>query len=219
MAVVEIDQNSIKIAVEKIKREYSQISGNILDKAISNALNRAAQQCKTAASREIRRVYNVSAQTVNSSIKVRYSQPRTLTARVVASGRPLSLTSFGAKQETATERVRFDRRGNVVRTTRKTRKPPTSGVSFEVKRGEKSNLPTAFIQTANGGTTVFARGVYKGSSEGFEFTKPRLPIAKMTSLSIPMMFLNDDVMKPVTNTTGAFFMNRIEHEINFLMSK
>lgn len=217
--MIEIDTRSIQDAIKKIQENYSQMSEAHLHKAISNALNRSAQQARTAAGREIRNVYNISATQVNKELKVRYSQPRTLTARVVASGSPLSLTNFSPKQELATETVKFDRQGRVTRTTRKTRKAPKSGVSFEVKKGNRETLPTAFIQTANGGTTIFARGVYKGEGDGFEFGKARLPIAKMTTTSIPLMFANDDVMIPAGRHAEDFFIKRVDHEINFIMSK
>lgn len=217
--MIEIDNRSIQAAIAEIKRNYEHISDANLHKAISNALNRAATQSRTASGREIRKIYNISAANVNKQIKVRYSQPRTLTARVIASGSPLSLTLFGARQEKASETVKFDKKGNITRKSRTTRKAPKSGVSFEVKRGNREILPTAFIQSANGGTVVFARGTYKGQAEGFEFKKERLPISKMTTTSIPLMFGGDDVMQPLGRQTLDFFNKRIEHEINFIISK
>jgi hypothetical protein len=219
-AMIEIDNSSIQDAIRRIQRQYSNISGPVLHKAISNALNRAATQSRTAANKEIRKTYNISASALNNQMKVRYSQTRTLTARVVASGSPLSLTNFGASQTKGQDTVKFDKKGNLSRVTRKTRKRnPVSGVSFEIKKGNKEILPTAFIQTANGGTTVFARGSYKGSGEGFEFAKERLPIAKMTTISIPLMFANNEVMTPTGRQAEDFFSARIEHEINWLLQR
>jgi len=229
--MIEITNGSIQHAIKQVRENYNQISDAVLDKAISNALNRTAQQSKTAAGREIRKIYNVSASTVNKDMKVRYSQPRTLEARVISSGNPISLHNFGAKQEifssiSGTEVTRsfgytsFDRKGNASsRITRKKPRNPKSGVSFEVKKGNPQNLPTAFIQNANGGTTVFARGTYKAAGEGFSFAKERLPIAKMTSSSIPLMFADDEVMNPTVSNALELFSNRIDHEINYALSK
>lgn len=218
--MIEIETRSIQTAIRDIQRQYSNISGPILNQAISRALNRAAQQSKTVSNKEIRQVYNISASALNSQLKVRYSQPRNLTARVVASGSPLSLNYFNAKQETVAGTAKFNRKGELSRTTRKTRKRnPVSGVSFEIKKGRTENLPTAFIQTANGGNTVFARGQYKSAGEGFEFAKDRLPIGKMSTISIPLMFANNEVMTPVERSAESFFRARIEHEVNWLLQR
>mgnify|MGYP003494168391 FL=1 len=59
----------------------------------------------------------------------------------------------------------------------------------------------------------------KGKSEGLEFTKERLPIAKITTTSIPMMFVSNDVMTPTINKTNEELEDRIVHEINWILSK
>ena len=218
MANVEIDQKSIQNAIAKIRLEYSHVSGDILDKAISRALNRATQQGKTFVNREIRRVYNISSKTVNESLSVRYSTGSNLTSMIIAKGSPLSLNHFQAKQITPTVTTSFDRKGTASsRLTRKSRTNAAKGVTAMIKKGETINLPTAFIQYANGGITVFARGKYKSKSEGFEFGKERLPIGKMSTLSIPMMMIQEDVLRPLGNAVSDFFEKRIDHEIDFLL--
>lgn len=216
--MIEIDSRGIQNAIAEIRRNYTNISGDKLNTAISRALNRAAQQTRTVANKEIRKTYNISAAAINNSLKVRYSQSRRLTASVWASGSPLSLTNFNAKQETRSETIKFDRKGKLSRTTRKSRKSPVSGVSFEIKKGNKENIPTAFIQSANGGTTVFARGAYGGTGEGFEFAKERLPIAKLSTVSVPLMFANNEVMMPSSRQAEEFFSARVAHEISWLLS-
>lgn len=218
--MVEINPASIQDAIAKIKREYSHISGDKLNKAISNALNRAASQSRTAVNAEIRKVYNISAAKINNEIKVRYSTARTLESRVVASGSPLSLNNFQAKQIGSKVTTSFNRRGVASsRLNRKSRSNAAKGVSAIIKKGETINLPTAFIQVANGGVTVFARGKAKGKGEGFEFGKERMPIGKITTTSIPLMFANKDVIAPVGRAAEDFFVKRIDHEISWLMSR
>ncbi len=218
--VIEFNKRSIQEAVAKIKKEYGHISEENLNKAISNALNRSAQQSKTAAGREIRKKYNISTNKVNEAMKVRYSQPRTLEARVVASGSPLSLSDFQAKQVGERATTSFDRKGRASsRLNRKSRTNAVKGVSAVIKKGETIVLPTAFIQVANGGITVFARGKYKSKGDGFEFAKARLPIGKLTTTSIPLMFANDEVIQPVGRNAEDFFSKRIDHEISYILSK
>lgn len=218
--MIEITQKSIKDAVEKIRKEYSYIEPAKLNQAISNALNRAATQAKTASGREIRKKYNVSLNLINNAIKVRFSQPRTLEARIVASGEPLSWNHFQAKQVGERSTTSFSRKGVASsRLNRKSRSNAVKGVSAIIKKGETVTLPTAFIQVANGGITVFARGKAKGTGEGFEFGKSRMPIGKITTTSIPLMFTNKEVLQPLGRSTEDFFVKRIDHEINFILSK
>lgn len=218
--MIEIETSSIQDAIKAIRKQYSNISGPTLNQAISRALNRAAQQSRTAANKEIRKTYNISASAINNDLKTRNSNARNLTAMILASGSPISLSNFGATQTKGQDTVKFDKKGNLSRVTRKTRKRnPVSGVSFEVKKGNKEILPTAFIQTANGGSTVFARGSYKGSGEGFEFAKSRLPIAKLSTISLPLMFANNEVINPTGKQAEASLNDRITHEITWLLQR
>lgn len=230
---MEIQSASIRAAINKISETYSNVSGDVLRQATSRVLNRSASSGRTEANSQIRKVYNIGASRLNQSLKVRYSQPRTLDARIVASGSPISLSAFGASQElfatlnsegkseVRTGYTSFGKRGNVVsRIGRKANSRAVKGVTAKIKKsGGNINLPTAFIQVANGGISVFARGVNKGGGEGFEFGKKRMPIGKITSLSIPMMFVNDEVIDTVNSRVLEVLDNRITHELNYLLSK
>ena len=218
--MIEIDNISIKKAIDKIKREYSHLSEENLNTAISRALNHTAAKGKTEANQNIRAKYNIGVSMVNKSLKLRYASKRNLTARIVASGAPLSWNNFQAKQVGDKSTTSFDRKGRASsRLNRKSRSKAIKGVTATIKKGQTVNLPTAFIQVANGGITVFARAVPKGKSEGLEFTKERLPIAKITTTSIPMMFVSNDVMTPTIAKTDNILEDRIIHEINWILSK
>lgn len=219
--MLEIDPISVQSAIAKVKKEYEHISGDVLNKAISNALNRSATEMKTRINEQIRAVYNLSASKLNNELKVRYSNSKSLTSRVVASGAPISWNNFQAKQIGDKGTTSFDRKGRVSsRLNRKSRNNAAKGVSALIKRSEgEINLPTAFIQIANGGITVFARGKAKGKGEGFEFGKKRMPIGKITSTSVPLMFANKDVIMPVEIKALDVFNKRITHEIKWLLSK
>lgn len=230
---MEIQSASIRTAINKISETYSNVSGDILRQATSRALNRSASSGRTEANKQIRKVYNIGASKINNELKVRYSQPRTLNAKIVASGSPISLSAFGASQELfaslnseGKNDVRkgytsFGKRGNVIsRIGRKANLKAKKGVTAKIKKsGGNINLPTAFIQVSNGGVTVFARGRNKGSGEGFEFGKDRMPISKITSLSIPMMLANDSVVDSVNSRVLEVLNDRITHEINWLLTK
>lgn len=218
--MVQIDNTSVKKAIDKIKREYAHLSDEKINTAISRALNHTASKGKTEANQNIRAKYNISTNAVNQSLTVRRAAKNKLTARITTIGAPLSWNNFQAKQVGDKSTTSFDRKGRASsRLNRKSRTKAIKGVTATIKKGQTVNLPTAFIQVANGGITVFARAVPKGKSEGLEFTKERLPIAKITTTSIPMMFISNDVMQPTITKTDNILEDRIIHEINWLLSK
>lgn len=218
--MIQFSNKSVKQAIEKIQREYSYISGDLLNTAVSRALNRSTSTGRTLSNAQIRKKYALSASKINNEIRTTPSNKNSLEAKIIASGRPISLNYFGAKQELRSGTTSFNGRGVASsRLNRKARSNALKGVTATITKGKTINLPTAFIQVANGGITVFARGKHKGTSEGFEFMKPRMPIGSLTSLSIPMMFANKDVLNPVERAVSDVLEKRISHEIGWLLSK
>lgn len=218
--MIEFESKSIQKAIADIKKQYGELSPDKLNTAISRALNHTAAKGRTEASQNIRKSYNIAAARINNEITIRRASGRTLTAYIRAKGSPLSLNTFQAKQVGSRGTTTFDRKGVASsRLNRKSRNNAAKGVTAVIKKGQTINLPTAFIQTANGGITVFARGKYKSKGEGFEFGNERLPIGKITSTSIPLMFANDSVMTPTIRKTEDVLQDRILHEIKFILSK
>lgn len=218
---MEIQSASIRTAINRISETYSNVSGDILRQATSRALNRSASSGRTLSNAEIRRKYAISASVLQNVIKNTNSTSRNLEASIRASGAPLSWNYFGAKQERAQGTTSFNRRGVASsRLNRRSRSNAKRGVTAKILKSEgEVNLPTAFIQVANGGITVFARGRNKGGGEGFEFSKPRLPIGNITTLSVPMMFANEDVLNVTTKKVIEVLDKRITVELNYLLSK
>lgn len=216
--MIEIDSQSIRASINRIQDEYSHLSKSALATAASRAMNRTVSQGRTATNRDIRKIYNISASRINNEINTRNSTSSNLTAMIVAAGAPLSMNNFQAKQEKPQGTTSFSRKGVASsRLNRRARSNAVKGVTMTIKKGQSVNLPTAFIQVSNGGITVFARGTYRGTSEGFEFGKPRLPIGKITTLSIPMMMANDTVLRPVSRELEQVFDRRITHEVSRLL--
>ena len=68
-----------------------------MPKAIASAINKMAAQVKTAASRYVRDAgYNMKASTIKKGIRIVRASSGSLTASVIASGRPIPLIEFGA---------------------------------------------------------------------------------------------------------------------------
>jgi Prophage minor tail protein Z (GPZ) len=218
--MIEFESKSIQKAIADIKKQYGQLSPDKLNTAISRALNHTAAKGRTEASQNIRKSYNIAAARINNEITVRRASGRTLTAYITAKGSPLSLNTFQAKQIGSRGTTTFDRKGVASsRLNRKSRNNAAKGVSVAIQKGKTKNIPTAFIQFANGGITVFARGKYKSKGEGFEFGSERMPIGKITSTSIPLMFANNSVMTPTTNLVETELSARMIKEINWILGR
>ena len=218
--IMEISSASIRSALNHIEQEYKHISGEMLKQATSRALNRSASSGRTESSKQIRQKYTLPASKINNIMMITKSTQRNLEASIRASGAPLSWNNFGAKQQTALGTTSFNRKGMASsRLNRKARTNAKRGVTATIIKGKTVNLPTAFIQLANGGITVFARGKNKGNAQGFEFMKKRLPIGNITTLSVPMMFGDNNVMQGTSRRVIEVLNERISHEINYLLSK
>ena len=202
MIEVRIDSN-----INRIKLQFGSLVQGIEEKAMVRALNRAGDQSVTAASREIRRVYNISAGFARSQIKVRDRARRGrlfFTIRIFSKRIPLS--EFKPRQ------------------TR-------SGVTFSVKKGSRKLIPRAFLATMKSGHVgvmvrkqsgkgrpIFRFG--KGSGKpGRAWGEPDLPIAELTTLSVPRMFLERTVRSAVSRVAVNSFNRNFEQQLKFLTGK
>lgn len=158
-------------------------------KAGASALNKMAQQAKSEASRRIRSRYNIKKGDLDSNFRLRRASVNNLSAIVTASGNPLPLYDFGARQTKA-------------------------GVSVMVLKGQRKVVQPidgrrAFIATMSSGHVgVFVR---KGKS--------RLPIQELSSLSIPQMFGTKNVMGALTAFVNERLRPLLVHEIEFFRGK
>lgn len=93
-----------KDEIERVKRELSWMRNKAVDAAANRANNRTAVQVRTEAVRslgkEIGKATGLSAAGFRRSMRIIRSTRRTLRAAVVASGRPLPLIGFAARQTT-----------------------------------------------------------------------------------------------------------------------
>ena len=85
--------------INRIRLQFANLTGGMEEKATIRALNRAGDQSVTAASREIRRVYNISAGRARQQIKVRNrAQHGKLYFTIRIFSRRIPLIEFGARQ-------------------------------------------------------------------------------------------------------------------------
>lgn len=134
------------------------------DKAMVSALNKMADQVKVATSREVRAAgYNLKAAAIKKGLKVRRASAGNLRSSVVASGRPIPLIQYGARQT-------------------------AKGVTVNVLNGRKL-IKGAFIATMRSGHTgVFVRepnGKHKKVMSGGKASWHQLPIRELFGPAVP----------------------------------
>ena len=179
------------------------------DRAVASALNRVSAMGKTVASREIRGRYRITKKMLDARMGTTKAGARHLRSTIWSQGAPLPLRLFKYRQV-------------------------KKGVKVTVT-GRPTLIPGAFVATMkNGHRGVFARGRYDGS--GFRFRKNRLskgnskrmlqknvksdlPITAMHTVSQGPMFSHPTVIAPVVDQIERMLPIRIEHELNYLLSK
>lgn len=167
--------------------------------AIARAINHTLAKAKTAASRDIRSEYNVKAKELKSALAINKAKRTWLEGMLIATGKPLPLIAFGARQ------------------TRR-------GVTVDVM-GKRERLPSAFIGTmASGHRGVFARGKYQGYK--FQWREKRikkqgndLAINELTTTSVPKMMQNNAVLTALQKGLEQDFPARLEHEVSRLLTR
>ncbi|MDD4599625.1 hypothetical protein SDC9_04143 [bioreactor metagenome] len=182
--MIEITENKMKLA--------QQLLGHIpgaLPKALSNAINRAAEGARTDIVRQVREEYVITAGRVRETIDIRRANKMDLSASIVARGRPRALSYFK------------------LRPGRVTKKRPSEGVHAQVKRSGGGVIPKTFIaKLASGHVGVFRR-------EG----NKRFPITQHYGPSVAQMVGNPSVSRYVEAGAIRRVNDRLDHEINRIL--
>jgi hypothetical protein len=166
-------------------------------KAVVRALNKTAQQARTAASQEVRGAgYNIKASAIKKSFAIKRATTGNLVVVLKATGRPIALINYGARSA-------------------------KSGVSVQVKAG-RTILRHAFIATMpNGHRGVFERvgKQHKVVERNGKKMRTGLPIKELYGPSIPQSLANDAVEKAIMTKIRVKFPQILRHELAFVASK
>jgi len=173
-------------------------ANNVINKAASAALNKTAALVRTNAAREIRTAgYGIKANAIKAQIRLTKATPSQLRALIIATGRPIALINYGARQT-------------------------SSGVTVNVKNGRKL-IKGAFIATMpNGHQGVFVRT--DKTSQGTA-AKPNRRAWKYNTIkelygpSIPSAFNNVAVRDALIALVEERFPDLFAHEIEFRVIK
>lgn len=183
-------QIKIQTNFPQVARQLETLQKDIANKAVASSLNKTVALARTAMSREIRAEFNMSAATVNQSLRIqrasaakgRFELSATLSSISRPGRRSLNLARFSARQ------------------TRK-------GVTFKVKRGGPRKLiPGAFL--INGGNTVMIR-------EG----KTRLPIKALQTIDVASMFNTRRINAKVVQLMQARFPGLFANDVRYFTAK
>ena len=177
--------------------------------AVARALNKTITTCRAKASQAIRAAgYNIKAGDIKAAMSISRASGAVLIARITASGRPIPLGKYGARQT-------------------------GKGTSVRVKNGTKL-IPGAFIATMPSGhkgvfvrvgsaahTNLKALGMFKqpkGARRKAQY-KHGLPIDELFGPSIPSAFINEVVTQQLITTARDRFPVVLAQELNYLQLK
>lgn len=162
--------------------------------AITRALNKTAITARADAARNIRDAgYGIKVSSVKGAISIRRATNQDLKAIVTATGSPIPLINYGARQT-------------------------SKGVSVNVKNGRKV-IAHAFIATmASGHQGVFAR---QGKTHKKVMRRGRtywsgLPVKELFGPSIPTAFANGAVQDAVKTAIEQRFPVVLRQELKFI---
>lgn len=164
---------NVRIQTNRIASAFAALSGRQIDKATSVAINKTLLKGRTAARTAVKRVYNIPQRNLQG-VNIRYSKPSFLQGNIHATSRPIPMDAFSPKFDIASGgRVlgtqSISKRG-VLSTRIAKNKKQRLGVSIEVKKGDRTVVPFAFMLPGMK-PRIFARGEYEKGNGSFGFIK------------------------------------------------
>lgn len=192
-------QIDVSDAIRTMENTVGRLTPRQFSQGIARALNHTAAKAQTAASRQIRAVYNIRAKDVRAAMRRIRARFNNLTARIEITGAPLPLIAFGARQV-------------------------KRGVSVQVLNGQRKVVNRAFIQTMpNGHKGVFARGNYGGGRFAFRSKRVSqkgndLPITELMSVAVPQTLSKESVMSAIARGVERDFPDRLQHELSRMLA-
>lgn len=180
--MITVDADKLK-EVEKRLGNYSKQAPAV----ISRALNRAAMNVKSNASKKAREVYRIKAQDVNKTFKINRASRNNLSASVVSSGGSIGLEKFKTNLKDPTA------------------KKPRVFKAAVKKQGGLKQILRGFVADISG-VKVFQRT-----------SKKRLPIQRLFGPPVPQMVSNPEVQHFIESQAAETFEKRLDHEIKRVM--
>lgn len=166
----------IRLELENYEDLRRQLGPAPVERALNIAIGRAARKTRTTVSQEVRKIYNVKARDVSRTVKLKRIRRGSNVAAALLeyTGPRLPLDKFGLRQR-------------YVKSARGRRR----GISVKVKKtGPRKIVRGAFAANVNG-IKAFKR-------EGAK----RLPINRLTTVSLPQMVARQQVVDAAIERSG-----------------
>jgi len=191
------------LKVEGLSSLEQTLNPDIINKAITRALNRAAKSAVVIGSRKIREIYNIKAVDIKKAVKIRKATLRNTEAELQITGEPIPFKYFGAKQ------------------TRK-------GVTVRIKKTEPRKLiRSAFIggylpiKQKKGKYKPIKRVSWGGGHVYKRQGKKWLPISKLvaTHITIPDLFRSPKIWPNIQRKIHETFQKEFWRNYEYYLSK
>lgn len=192
----------------ELNRMYRNLSPQQIAAVTADAINRTLMKGRTVARNAVKKVYNIPQKNL-SGVNINRARRNYLQGSIYASTKPIPMDAFSPRFDLVSGGVvrgvqRISRRGisssAIVR-----RRTQQLGVSIEVKKGDRTVVPYAFM-LPGAKPRVFARGEYKsGSSYGFIQRHTRQANSQ-----------GNDSVKPLVSVTvfSAVINPQVKNDIN-----
>ena len=182
--------------IRREQRFLDNLGKRTVVRAARLATNDSASKARTAASKEIRALWNLKAKDVNAQVKVvKRASGSDLIAIVQGRGKPVNLMKFKG-----TKAVKSRGRGT-----------KGKGVAVTIQRGRRQRLPHAFIAKVTAGKSSENIGVFQ------RVGKQRLPIVNKASITMASMFGQDNVTTVMVRTVDVTWQIRFNHHMARLL--
>lgn len=209
--MLKFELTGFKKQIEQIKKDYST---DTFKKVATRGLNKIGAQVKTAVNREIRSVYNISKERVDSGTKITKANWENMELVLRWTGRTPGLQNFGAKATTKSGVSYQTTKSGAVYGKKLKRPRNWQEVTVEVIKGRRKKVKGKY---GHGG--FIATNPVKGGVGIFERVgKDRLPLRRMPGPDVPGMVNKRgmDVIQKLIDEKGPQILS---HELEYELSK
>jgi hypothetical protein len=216
-----------RLATTALAELTAQLTASEVRKANARAINHTLAKARTAASQEIRSVYNMKAADAKKAMSIRKANVNEQYGELKASSSTTPLSRFNPRQTTPSG-VTTSRTAQGWKSSKGRPRKTNTGVTVSIFKGKRVRLPSAFMVFSAGiKGVVMARGRYQ--DQAFAFRRGRgsrlkptgsdTPISSLQSVSVFSAAINDKVQQRMSPKIGSDFTERMAHELRFMISK
>lgn len=160
-------------ATQSLSSIYKELNKRQISRATVIAINKTLLKGRTVARTAVKRVYNIPQKNL-SGVGIIKAKSTFLQGAITALTKPIPMDAFSPRFEFVSSDNRsttlsVSRRG-ILQDRANKRARNKTGVSIEVKKGERVTVPYAFL-IPNAKPRVFARGEYKSGNGSYGFVQ------------------------------------------------